>query len=295
MCRAFLWSGDAQTTKNGYVSWDNMCRGKRAGGLGLRNILLWNTAAVGKLVWNVANKKDMLWVKWVNEVYIKGDSWQDYKPTANASWSWKCICKVKQELIQKLGVNKWATTQRYAISKTYRILKGNESVVDWSYAVWERAIIPKHRFILWLAMLDRLQTTHRLNRMGISESDTCIICGARPETQEHLFTKCEFSKRCWDGVMCWLGFKYKQVHYQRMIQWARKGYKGSKWRKKIILTTMAATIYSIWQVRNRGWWEKSIPNVHKIVEEIKGLVKHRILHVMSRKISSGDREWTENL
>lgn len=44
---------------------------KAGGGLGVRNLLLWYEAAVGKHVWDIEQKADNLGVKWVHTVYIK--------------------------------------------------------------------------------------------------------------------------------------------------------------------------------------------------------------------------------
>ncbi|XP_062088358.1 uncharacterized protein LOC133794933 [Humulus lupulus] len=52
----------------GNVAWEKVWRPKREGGLGFRNILKWNIAALGKYIWAVATKKDNLWVKWAHHV-----------------------------------------------------------------------------------------------------------------------------------------------------------------------------------------------------------------------------------
>ncbi|GKD16074.1 RNA-directed DNA polymerase, eukaryota, reverse transcriptase zinc-binding domain protein, partial [Tanacetum coccineum] len=44
----------------------------RNGGLGLKSLESWNNALLIKHLWNVANKKDSLWVKWVSIVKLKG-------------------------------------------------------------------------------------------------------------------------------------------------------------------------------------------------------------------------------
>jgi len=36
-----------------------------------RNLAAWNTASIAKLVWMVALKKDIMWVKWVHGKYLK--------------------------------------------------------------------------------------------------------------------------------------------------------------------------------------------------------------------------------
>jgi hypothetical protein len=87
-------------------------------GLGIRNLLLWNKAAVGKLVWHIAMKQDSLWVKWVHERYVKAKNWWDYEPTSNASWVLKHLSKVKKTL--KLHqVHTWPPNKPYSIQTVY--------------------------------------------------------------------------------------------------------------------------------------------------------------------------------
>lgn len=74
----YLWSGRANNDKAGYLKWDQVCSSKKQGGLGFRNITLWNKVAAGKIIWHVGIKKKDLLVKWLHEVYIKGQSWWDF-------------------------------------------------------------------------------------------------------------------------------------------------------------------------------------------------------------------------
>ncbi|XP_062096263.1 uncharacterized protein LOC133802047 [Humulus lupulus] len=54
-------------------------------GLGFKDIALWNLCTMGKHVWAISSKKDNLWVKWVNSVYIKQREWWDYEPSLDAT------------------------------------------------------------------------------------------------------------------------------------------------------------------------------------------------------------------
>uniref|UniRef100_A0A803PZ58 Uncharacterized protein n=1 Tax=Cannabis sativa TaxID=3483 RepID=A0A803PZ58_CANSA len=64
ICRAFLWKGQYMMQGAGLVAWENVCQLKIAGGTGIKRMAEWNTAALFKYVWAVANKEDNLWVKW---------------------------------------------------------------------------------------------------------------------------------------------------------------------------------------------------------------------------------------
>lgn len=71
-CITFLWTGKSGTSRRALVAWETVCLPKAAGGWNLMCIHLWNKAAICKLLWNLAQKKDKVWVKWVNEFDIKG-------------------------------------------------------------------------------------------------------------------------------------------------------------------------------------------------------------------------------
>ncbi|XP_048493001.1 uncharacterized protein LOC125493579 [Beta vulgaris subsp. vulgaris] len=104
ICRNFLLSGSYNNSKPVAVGWEDLCKEKKAGGLGFRDIHIWNLIAVSKLAWWVAQKKDNLWVKWVSTVYIKEAAWDSYEAPITTSWAWKHICRAKNDLHEKLGV-----------------------------------------------------------------------------------------------------------------------------------------------------------------------------------------------
>ncbi|XP_074318812.1 uncharacterized protein LOC141655642 [Silene latifolia] len=95
-------------------------RPKKERGLRLKQDIMWNKAAVGKLVWWIYTKPDLLRVKWVNNIYLKGSAWQDYSPSTNSSWYWRKICQVKDDLHQAYQQLNWVPTGNgYTISKGY--------------------------------------------------------------------------------------------------------------------------------------------------------------------------------
>lgn len=132
ICRNFLWTGKANDCKPGAVAWDKLCNPKKEGGLGFRNIMLWNLAAVNKLAWDIAQKKDNMWVKWVNAVYIREADWGSYEAPNSASWAWKFVCKAKNEANRKLGSHGWLRDTNFSIKRQYMKLKGEGENTHWN-------------------------------------------------------------------------------------------------------------------------------------------------------------------
>ena len=81
----FLWAESENYNRTPYVAWDIVCTPKKQGGLGVKNLNLWNIACVAKLVWTIAMKKDSFWVKWVHGRYIRGGDWWNYTPKSDTS------------------------------------------------------------------------------------------------------------------------------------------------------------------------------------------------------------------
>jgi reverse transcriptase-like protein len=87
-------------------------------------------------------------------------------------------------------------TRKYSIEVVYKDLLGTTDKVCWATTVWNPAVIPRSRFVVWLAYHQRLKTKQWLKSMGVVDDDLCPICGMHPKTTNHLFFKCKFSAQC---------------------------------------------------------------------------------------------------
>ncbi|XP_057251652.1 uncharacterized protein LOC130591764 [Beta vulgaris subsp. vulgaris] len=85
ICRAYLWEAKVYSSKPPPIAWKDVCYAKNTGGLGIRECISWNVAAIGKYVWQITNKADLLWIKWIHSLYIKEATWWEYRAPVNAS------------------------------------------------------------------------------------------------------------------------------------------------------------------------------------------------------------------
>lgn len=69
--RDYLWGSSEDKRKMALASWKKVCIPKKYSGFNIKSCREWNIASVGKLLWQLADKQDMLWVKWVNGIYMK--------------------------------------------------------------------------------------------------------------------------------------------------------------------------------------------------------------------------------
>ncbi|GJU57981.1 hypothetical protein Tco_1235747 [Tanacetum coccineum] len=90
----FLWN---QWDK-AKVAWKNICRPKSKGGLGLKDLGVWNKAMIVKHLWHIITNKETLWVKWINTVKLKSRSIWTANEETNDSWGWKNIIRMRDEV-----------------------------------------------------------------------------------------------------------------------------------------------------------------------------------------------------
>lgn len=92
----FLWKGSDEKSIN-LVGWETIARSKKAGGLGVRISRFENTAMLGKLVWDIHQKSNKLWVEVVRSKYLGTNHILDI-PSKNGSVTWNAIMKTRDAM-----------------------------------------------------------------------------------------------------------------------------------------------------------------------------------------------------
>ena len=78
LCSQCLWGGTETKRCIVKVSWNAVCSPQLEGGLGLRDIGLWNKNLCLKLIWNLFTKKDSLWVRWIHQYRLKDENFWSF-------------------------------------------------------------------------------------------------------------------------------------------------------------------------------------------------------------------------
>lgn len=72
---------DSNSTKGSFLalkSWKEVCKLKKAGGLGFKHFKDMNSALLAKLGWKIAMGENMLWTKLLRSKYLKGRNFFEY-------------------------------------------------------------------------------------------------------------------------------------------------------------------------------------------------------------------------
>ena len=96
ICSAFLWSGSDLNPRKAKVAWEEVCRPKDEGGLGLRSLTDMNNVTLLKLLWRLVTNKSSLWVRWIHTTVLKNESiWSAKDSDKKGSCMWRNFLKIR--------------------------------------------------------------------------------------------------------------------------------------------------------------------------------------------------------
>ncbi|XP_062099754.1 uncharacterized protein LOC133805589 [Humulus lupulus] len=219
ICRGFLWGTNGTRSKVHVASWDKVCLPKPYGGLGFKNGVNWNCAILAKFIWAISDKSDLLWVKWINTIYLKGTHFWAYDLKPDSSWYWRKLCYLRR-WFTKSDVEAAGCLGKFRSAALYNSLLLQSQVCPYYKAVWNSLNIPKHRFMLWKMVNSQLLTRDNLVRLHLDlVTLDCPVCGISPESHDHLFYRCRLSSQIVDQIFEWLGVAAWPKDFRGWVNW----------------------------------------------------------------------------
>lgn len=92
----FLWSGSILYAANHKVSWEACCLPIQEGGLGIRNVVTWNAAAILFQLWRVIHPtNNSVWLQWLHKVMLRKKGFWTMSIPKNCSWCVRKILKAR--------------------------------------------------------------------------------------------------------------------------------------------------------------------------------------------------------
>ena len=188
ICRNFLWSGNYTKSNSALVAWKQLCLPKKEGCLGLFDLKARNKSFLAKQLWNIHLKTDSIWIQWIHHFYLQQNTIWSVTAHHSTSPLWKSLILLKYQLLEDCGsqeeavtlLQQWNSGDGNFSAKAYNYFRLSGPQVNWARVVWEQWSMPRHNFILWLAVLGKLRTKDRLRFFQIDTS--CVLCGQMEES-----------------------------------------------------------------------------------------------------------------
>lgn len=143
------------------------------------------------------------------------------------------------------------STGEFTSSSALRLTREIREEIAWCEVVWCHRYIPKHSFVVWRVLLQRLPTQSRLCHLRVINMSQCCFCWNSREDLDHLFFECAFSKGIWNAIMRKTYPCYRRPRpLATECSWIKSIYKGTSTTITIGKLTFNAPIYHIWKERN---------------------------------------------
>lgn len=92
----------------------------------------------------------------------------------------------------------------FTIKEAWPDWRINSEQVSWYNHVWFTQCVPKHAFILWLTIKNKLMTKYRIQTWSPIIDSRCSLCKSEKKTRDHIFFQCQFARIVWFSIksMC---------------------------------------------------------------------------------------------
>ncbi|KAK4283181.1 hypothetical protein QN277_000163 [Acacia crassicarpa] len=227
--RQFLWGNTEEQKRIPLVAWDVTCKPKTSGGLGLRNSSYYNQAFLMKIGWQLATRREDLWVKVLRNKYKCGSDIlpriEGSRPGSNL-WSGikRTWSKVQQgiELMPNKNLRwKWTKSGEFTVKSAYDSLRPTEVHPDklWS-TIWKIKAPERCRIFMWLVLHNRLLTNVSRCKRGISTDGRCQICQVDEESLLHVLRDCPISHDLWRQIVpSQFWHTFSSLDFNRWVRW----------------------------------------------------------------------------
>ncbi|CAL1400234.1 unnamed protein product [Linum trigynum] len=96
---SFWWGQQKEEKRIPWKAWKNMCKPKEEGGMGFKDIKLFNQAMVGKHLWNLMTKPDSLAARVLKAKYYPNGDVMNARLGHNPSYTWRSLLAI-QDLVK---------------------------------------------------------------------------------------------------------------------------------------------------------------------------------------------------
>ncbi|GKV39485.1 hypothetical protein SLEP1_g47243 [Rubroshorea leprosula] len=186
-----------------------------------------------------------------------------------------------------------STSGSFKTGSTWNYLRDKGTKVQWFRLVWFSHSIPRHCFISWLAILNRLSTKARQKRWTPSIDDTCMLCKDASESRDHLFFSCPYSRQLWKQISLLLGVP-STCSWQDVLTWFCRKTKRTALYNTLLKLAWCASIYYIWTERNNRIHRQVFTSPSALVDKIQADVRDRVLGFAKEKTSPLSKEVATN-
>ena len=154
-------------------------------------------------------------------------------------------------------VNNKGREKSFSVKEVWKGMRRNAPKVMWFKHVWFSQCIPRHAFVLWMAIKGKLKTQDRLSKWLNINDMLCPFCNSCKDSHSHLFFECAYSRRLWERLKLVTKLGDMSYIWGEVVSGMVNKTASNKIWSIIQRLAFGAVVYFIWQERNFRIFEKS--------------------------------------
>ncbi|GLT28862.1 hypothetical protein SLA2020_037660 [Shorea laevis] len=163
---------------------------------------------------------------------------------------------------------------KYPVSSAYNLLN-TTPIPDLPgdyILIWNRRVPLKVAAFAWKVMQNRIPTKDNLQKQGVlgsEEDQSCVLCGKKAESVNHLLFSCPIAWKVWSSCYQWWGINVapQEKGWNHLIQHA--GLFNNKFAKEAWKVIWFAVAWNMWLWRNQKIFKAKLEPQDKMIEVIK--------------------------
>jgi hypothetical protein len=215
----------------------------------------------------------------VSDVVIRGEwvwpvEWKDRFPVLFETPPPLLISSRVDRVLWKTNAG---ATVPFSVKAVWMDLIEECPVVSWYKLVWFSQCIPRHSFMLWLAINGKLRTQDRLGFGSPIGKLSCAFCQDVQDSHSHLFFECNYPLAVWNEFKSLVRLDHAPSSLDELVLFLKKlPINKSVWSilQRLVL---GALVYYLWQERNLRLFQKKSRSVVELCKLIREVIRLRCL------------------
>nr|XP_043612547.1 uncharacterized protein LOC122584450 [Erigeron canadensis] len=143
--------------------------------------------------------------------------------------------------------------------------------------------IPKHAFLLWMVLKNKLKTHDGLKPWDVGGATNlnlvcCSLCKTGQDSHAHIFFRCTYSATVWSLVKDMAGLGHV-LNIEDTTDYLIPISKGKSTKSVIGRLVLATTVYFLWQERNNRMFTNNMRPPKRLKEHIVNTVRMRLASI----------------
>ncbi|GJX01311.1 putative reverse transcriptase domain-containing protein [Tanacetum coccineum] len=191
----------------------------------------------------------------------------------------------------------WVTNKgdmvQFSTNQVWKDIRNDGVKVKRDKLIWFSQCIPRHTFILWLAIKGKLITQDKILKWYPQKVVECPYCKTRPDSHEHLFFQCKTVADIWTSVKRKARINTNAINWEEII----KDMSNYKSQNNVWNIIRKLSVYYVWQERNGSLFKNECRDSKVIERLIFDDVRSRLMSLRANRsnaVRNAEEEWEIN-